>query len=396
MDGQKDRLQLTIGVDASSLAGGGRTHLVGVLRGARPGDFGISRIRVWAPCDLLDQLPAEPWLEGISVPEIEGPRWRRLLWQRFGLPKALKGCDLFWSPGAFVPFRFEPSVLMNQNSLIFDLAEQRRYGISVIGLRLRALRRSQTRSLGQAAGIIFLTEWGERLVRGSVDVRGATAVIPHGIDERFLAEPRLQEPIAAYSDTRPLRLVYVSIVDVYKHQWHVARAVAQLRRAGIPVDMTFVGPAYPPALKRLEQTLDELDPDRHFLHYRGPVPYDELPAVYRETDLCVFASTCENLPNILLEAMGCAMPIACSDRSPMREVVQDAGVLFDAESPGSIAAAIEKLATDAELRSRCATRARALASAYSWRKCSDDTLRFLAGVARRQRSAPGDPHPTGS
>lgn len=372
---------MIIGIDACSLAGGGRAHLMGVLECARPEVFGISRIRVWAPRDLLDQLPERAWLEAISLPQLEGPRWRRLLWQRFGLKRALAGCDLFWSPGAFLPFRFDPCVVMTQNSLLFDLAEQRRYGFSPTRLRLIALRRSQIRSLRRAAGVIFLTDWGERLVRNSVPVPGRTAVVPHGIGERFLADPRPQEPLDAYSEQRPLRLVYVSIIDAYKHQWHVARAVAKLRRKGLPLEIRFAGPAYPPALRRFIRTLDELDPGRRFLHYDGPIPHEALPGLYAGSDLCVFASTCENLPNVLLEAMAAAMPIACSNRSPMREVIGDGGVLFDAESPSSIAMAVETLARDPEHRARCAARARERAALYTWQRCADDSLSFLAQVA---------------
>lgn len=373
----------TIGVDACALAGGGVTHLKGVLHRARPEAFGIERIRVWAPRRTLDQLPAAGWLEGVTVPEIEGSRLQRLWWQRQQLPRALAGCDLFWSPGLFMPFRFEPTVVMTQNSLLFDSRERRRYGLSLMAIRLAILRRSQIRSVRRAAGVIFLTSWGEQLVRRAVDVPGATAVVPHGIDEGFLADPRPQEPLSAYSRERPFRLVYVSVIDVYKHQANVVRAVAALRSRGLPLELTLAGPAYPPALRQLERALDEVDPERRFVHYRGPVPYEALPALYRESDLCVFASTCENLPNILLEAMGSAIPIACSDRSPMPEVVQDGGVLFDPESTISIAGAIEKLALDPTLRADCAQRARALAEPYSWQRCSDDTLAFLAEVAGR-------------
>ena len=35
----------------------------------------------------------------------------------------------------------------------------------------------------RAAGVTFLTEWGEALVRRAASVPGATAVMPHGVDE---------------------------------------------------------------------------------------------------------------------------------------------------------------------------------------------------------------------
>ena len=46
---------------------------------------------------------------------------------------------------------------------------------------------------------------------------------------------------------------------MYKHQWHVADAIAQLRKSGLPVVLDLVGPAYAPALERLNKTLDCID-----------------------------------------------------------------------------------------------------------------------------------------
>jgi len=141
-------------------------------------------------------------------------------------------------------------------------------------------------------------------------------------------------------------------------------------------------------MRIFRKVLDELDPDGRFLHYVGPVPYDRLPELYRDSDLCVFASTCENLPNVLLEAMGTGIPIACSDRSPMREVIEDGAVLFDPESADEIEAALDRLIGDPALRDRVARRSIELASAYTWERCAEDTLAFLAEVARAHSGGP--------
>ena len=80
----------------------------------------------------------------------------------------------------------------------------------------------------------------------------------------------------------------------------------------------------------------------------GFVPHDDLPSLLAGADLFVFASSCENMPNTLVEAMAIGLPIACSDRGPMPEVLRDGGVYFDPENPESIAAAIETLIRDPE------------------------------------------------
>ena len=63
----------------------------------------------------------------------------------------------------------------------------------------------------------------------------------------------------------------------------------------------------------------------------------------KNSDLFVFASSCENMPNTLLEAMSTGLPIACSFRGPMIEVLKDGGLYFNPEEPSSIEFAISEL-----------------------------------------------------
>ncbi len=87
------------------------------------------------------------------------------------------------------------------------------------------------------------------------------------------------------------------------------------------------------------------------------------------------------MPNILLEGMASGLPIACSDRGPMPEVLGDAGVYFDPEDVGSIRRAIQQLIVSPELRSEKAQAAFERICGYSWRRCADETFGFLAEVA---------------
>jgi glycosyltransferase involved in cell wall biosynthesis len=178
----------------------------------------------------------------------------------------------------------------------------------------------------------------------------------------------------------PFRLLYISIVDLYKHQWNVVEAVAGLRRSGAPVALDLVGPAYPPALRRLRKTMVRFDPKEAFVRYIGPVPYAELAERYGGADAFVFASSCENMPNILLEAMAAGLPIACSSRGPMPEVLGDAGLYFDPESPDGIEETLGKLLERTELRTELARNAHERAKRYSWERCAGETFSFIAEV----------------
>jgi glycosyltransferase involved in cell wall biosynthesis len=135
------------------------------------------------------------------------------------------------------------------------------------------------------------------------------------------------------------------------------------------------------AARLLEKEIADNDPAGHFVKCLGFVPHDDLPSLLAGADLFVFASSCENMPNTLVEAMAIGLPIACSNRGPMPEVLCDGGVYFDPENPQSIAAAIETLIRDPELRMSVAKRAKGLSGQYSWTRCAAETWSFLRAVS---------------
>ena len=376
-----------LGIDASNIrAGGGVTNLVEVLRAAEPEGLGISRVTVWSGLSTLKQIEDRPWLYKIHEPLLDRPLPVRQCWQRFALHKLVRrnGCDLLFCPGGSYAGSFRPFVAMSQNMLPFEWPEARRFGRSFWLLKLALLRKSQTATFRAADGMIFLSNYAAKTIAAKVRLNKPSTIIPHGINGAFLAAPRRQRKIETCSHADPFRVLYVSDITVYKHQWHVAEAVASLRNQGFPVQLDIVGPVlYPQAMERLREVISKLDPRETFIHCAGNVPHKALPSVYRQADIFVYASSCENMPNILIEAMASGLPIACSNRGPMPEVLRDAGLYFDPESPEQIAGAIRELVTDSRKRSGCAARAYEYAKQYSWERCARDTFSFIADVASR-------------
>jgi len=372
--------RLCIGIDASNIrAGGGLTHLASLLESARPLDASVERIVVWGGEETLRRLPASTWLDTRQVPS-EGGLARRFLFQQHVLPGELDnaGCHALLAPGGIVSARVRiPSVVISQNLLPFEPDEAKRFGsISAERLRYALIRRAQVSAIRRAAGVIFLTNFAQSAVlRWVPGFAGRTAVIPHGVDERFGlgAGARRRGDVA-------FRVLYVSVVNFYKHQDSVATAAAMLRRRGIPVTVDFIGPAHQRALRGLEAVLRREDPAGEFLRYRGAVPFKDLHEAYHAADAFVFASSCENLPNILLEAMAAALPIACSDRGPMPEVLGDAGVYFDPERPESICEAMAALYDDPKRAEALGRAAHDAVEPYTWSRCADKTLAFVRDV----------------
>lgn len=381
-------MKLAIGIDASNIrAGGGITHLQQMLSAMDPDRSVIDRIVLYGGKNSLAKLPDREWLRKSHVSLLDRTLIFRAFWQQFVLPGLLNrdACNILFSPGGTLPFRLSlPGITMSQNMLPFESKETKRFGLgSLMWFKLKILRWTQARSMRRAQGLIFLTEYAKQCVLKVIKpCCTAITIIPHGIEERFIQSPRRAKPIDVFSWQLPFSLLYVSIVDVYKHQWKVARAVWQLRQKGFPVRVDFIGPKNPKAFELLLQIQRELDPDGEFISYKGSIPFEELHLAYHDADAFVFASSCENLPNILLEAMASGLPIASSDRGPMPEVLGENGEYFDPENEVSITNSLERLINSVNLRDQMAQGAFLRANEFSWQRCADDTLSFIVEVAK--------------
>ncbi len=364
-----------VGIDASNLRdGGGRTHLIELL-GHADDLGGFDRVVVWGSRATLDLLPARPWLEAVHEPLLDGVMPRRIYWQHVKLPRLARQVDLLFAPGGVTTPRVRPRVVMSRNMLPFD--DERRKFDGYIRVRLEILRTVQARSFASADGVIFLTDYARATVTAAMSrPPRRAATIPHGVGDRFRMAPR---PVADRGGV--LRLLYVSTVSVYKYQLELCDAVAALRRE-LPVELTLIGPDDgTDQVSPLRARIAQLDPGRDFLHYRGAVPFAEVHRAYQDCDIFVFPSGCENMPNILVEAMSSGLPIACSSRGPMPEVLGDAGVYFEPADRTMLMGAIRMLARDPTSRAAFAKRAYERAAAFKWRDCAAKTLMFLSEVA---------------
>lgn len=379
-------MRFCLGIDASNLrVGGGVTHLSELVKACDPSFYGIDKIVLWGGRATLDRLPDRTCVLKVHVPTLDRSLPFRFAWQQLRLPQALRisGCNVLFAPGGTLPNRLPvPAVTMSQNLLPFEAKEAARFGtFSLMRLKMTLLHQLQRQSMARAAGLIFLSRYAREIVVPQIERQPTQIVtIPHGVGRQFYVSPRIGEPLSNYSLQRPFRLLYVSTIDVYKHQWHVANAVATLRRQGIPVSIDFVGSAHPTALARLVRVIKSLDPQREFLHYRGACDFDTLPDVYRRADGFIFASSCENLPNILLEAMVAGLPIVCSNLGPMPEVLGSAGLYFHPERPTELASSLRLFLEQSALRDRLARSATARGKQYSWERCAAETFSFIANV----------------
>ena len=376
-----------VGIDASNLRGGGGvTHLVELLRATDPSIHDFDHIVLWGCSSSLELVEDRPWLKKRNPPALDQGMLKRIFWQSFKLSKAARdeGCSVLFIPGGSFVADFQPVVVMSQNLLPFDWWEIWRYGWTLFTLKLLLLRLTQSHSFRKANGVIFLTNYSRSKILNIIGrISGRTSIVSHGLSRRFSRVPKRQKNISEYNFIQPYRIIYVSTIDQYKHQWHVVEAVSILRAQGFPVLLDLIGPAYSPALKRLRSKMDILDPQRDWVHYHGAIAFADLHRQYLKADLGLFASSCENMPNILMETMASGLPIACSNRASMPEVLGDSGVYFDPEQPESIVDALLTLIESESLRDQLSQLSYLRSKKYSWQRCANETFGFLGEFIKK-------------
>lgn len=372
-----------VAIDASrNRSGGARAHLIGILSNSNPILFGIDKIHIWSYSELLDAIPDKPWIIKHSHKLIEKTIYHQIIWQLLILPREFRSnnCDIILNTDAGTFSSISPSVTMSRDMLSYEPGEMQRYGFSLSRLRLEILKHVQNNSLRSSTSSIFLTQYAANLIRKVSNSKNLYKVIPHGVGEYFRL---LRSDYKIHGNKDFFHVLYVSNFDLYKHQWYVIRAMKYLIDSGFNIKLTLVGGGRGPGRNLLDSELMKSDPLGEFVRVIEFVSHEKLIEFLSATDIFVFASSCENMPNTLVEAMAAQLPIACSNRGPMPEVLGDAGVYFNPEDPVSIAQSVSSLIINANLRYDFSERAYNRALNYSWERCADETWSFIVETLRK-------------
>lgn len=375
---------MILGIDATNIrGGGGLTHLTEILLNAEPTAHGFEKVIVWSNNDTLSKLPNLPWLVKKTHRWLNKSVFFSFLFQRQLLSKqAIKeSCTILFVPGGTFLGNFKHILSMSQNMLPFEKEESARFTSFKTRLRFKILHYTQKKTFKKSDGIIFLTHYAKNYITKAIGLTNDFTIIPHGIKLSFLNSPKIQKDISEYSFDNPFKLLYVSILNVYKHQWNVAEAVLKLRREGYPVHLDFVGGSHEESLQRLKNVL--VKDKQNCLNYVGEMPYEELANVYKKADAFVFASSCENMPIILVEAMTSGLPISSSNMGPMPEVLEDAGFYFDPLKVDDIYNSIKYMLESEEQRRIKSEKSYQKSINYTWKDCSEKTFEYFSKIAKK-------------
>lgn len=365
----------------SARLGGGQTYLKNLLAHL-PAQPELD-ILVYAPASL--RLPEDQRIRrGTTVWPTDNPVLRTL-WEKVSLPRILakEKAQVLFCPGGVIATRVPAgckTVTMFRNMIPFDPVALARIPIGVQKVRNFILKRVMLRSMANADLTIFISDHARRVIELLTPVR-KSVTIPHGINEAFRTHAQtLQRPAWLPQSEY---LLYVSRFDVYKHQLEVVTAYASL-----PTDLRsrykllLVGEADNVLAHNVADLAKQAGLDDRIL-IAGPVAYIDLPAAYHHAKLNLFASSCENCPNILLEALGAGRPVLSSAVMPMPEFGGDAVGYFSPTDPSSIRDEMIRVLSDESRANELAAAAVRRSADFDWVGTSRTTWQSIADLVQQ-------------
>jgi glycosyltransferase involved in cell wall biosynthesis len=148
-----------------------------------------------------------------------------------------------------------------------------------------------------------------------------------------------------------------------KRPLDVIAATTELRTRGVNVIACMLGSG--PLEQECKLAVERLGVGA-FVHFAGFVNQREIPLYYHMADACVITSERDAHPLIATEAAACGLPIIASSNIGCigpNDVVRDGinGIVYDSGNVKELAAAVEKVITEGELRARMSQQSKQIA-----------------------------------
>jgi glycosyltransferase involved in cell wall biosynthesis len=192
--------------------------------------------------------------------------------------------------------------------------------------------------------------------------------------ERLALRPRLRRELE-FPDGRFV-FFFIGNNWLIKGLYHVMRALADVPDAWVAIVGADVERRE--SWDRFSRALNVADRIRYLPRRRDVIAY------YAAADALLAPSVYDTFPLMPMEAMACGLPVIISAQKGVAEIVgpEDALVVSSAQNTAELAAAMRRMAADADLRARLARNGRALAERNPWDRIQQALARELLAQAQ--------------
>lgn len=302
------------------------------------------------------------------------------IWEQFSLPSiaTAMGTDVVFSPANYGPVFARNHVILLRNA------------VSVIR-HIDRLKPAIYWSVLSVATLVSFMTCKRAIAVSNYAARILSFRLPKFMKNRLNVVYHGATPIRPPRDFNAKRsnsLLAVSDIYIQKNYHTLVEAFAKVRQNHPNMTLDIVGTEIDKHYaERVRKSVRELDIEDH-VRFHGYLEMNEIVEMYRTCDIFVFPSVVETFGNPLLEAMSAGAPIACSKTAAMPEVIDDAGLLFDPNDADDIAAKIERLLMDADLRRMLGEKALLRSQQFTWERTAHQTAHVLRDALGDRNLAP--------
>lgn len=291
----------------------------------------------------------------------------------------VQSLDVLHSPDFIPPFRRNCAAVITIHDLAFKLYPH------LLTAESAAYYGQVERAAQSAEQIIAVSEATRRdIVRLlAVDEKKIT-VIHEAADPLFKPltnEQTIKQVLRHYQLTQPF-VLFVGTIEPRKNLPLLLRAFRRLLdQSKMRVQLVLAGKC-----GWLSDDVFALVDQLHLgeqVKFLGPLPSDELVALYNAARTFVLPSLYEGFGLTVVEAMSCGTPVIVSNVSSLPEVAGEAGLCVSPEDPNEWATAMQRLLEDEALRRALRGKGLRRAGQFSWERAARETLAvYHKAVAR--------------
>lgn len=367
-------------IDASrNKSGGAIIYLKNFIKHLNLDNTEFREVIIFSHKFILDQIPNRSFLTKKSHPLLEMNIFFQIIWQLIYLPFFLKknDIDILYSTDSSTFCNYSKSIIFNQDILSFDKQSLNEIPFGLEKIRLYLIKLLQIYSLNNAKEIIFLSKYTHKTIAKHLRNKIKYNIIHHGIEESFkkFIPKNLKKLEWNYKLKKKIKIVYVSPLFIYKNHETVVKAYSCLKKKYENLEIKFIG-NYKHNLG-LYNDIIKKNPLINKSNFTGQVNRKTLIKNLTDSDIFIFASSTETFGISLLEAMVLGLPIVCSNKSSLPEILQNGGLYFNPKNYIQLCNQIELLIKDERIRKKKSEQAIKLALKFSWDKNTEQFCKIL-------------------
>lgn len=237
-------------------------------------------------------------------------------------------CNFLFVPDGYSFFFPTKTILVNQNILPFEDNEMKKLNLKM-KIKMNLLYHLFKYSIKVSKNVIFLSNFSKNLILKKTKLQNISyKIINHGV------EPIKFTKLKKVNKNSKYKILYVSSFYTYKNHIYLLSVFNRLCNNYSNIELIFVGnhneylkKTIIPKIKNYKNIFLNNN-----LFIKNFIPMNKIFKIYQDSNLFVFPSTCENFPNILIEALSSGRPVLSSNYGPMKEIIKERSFLFSTNS----------------------------------------------------------------